>query len=263
MSLKILRIAGCGTCVLLAAATCKPPPDPCEGPDQHTIMFIDQSASSVANPATTAMFRDTLADVLATRLQCQGDAVHGFLVHQNTRGKSDRVQVVNTVPPADTLDKPQIDATRERTRFNKEMQAFRAEGETRLGALLSAEVDPRFKRHTDLIGALEVVSDQLAQADSGSRARVYFLGDMHESMPSSRRDFDRRPPASRAEAEAWADADTAVLKGMNVVRERLANVEVRVLLGDLANKPGAPEVRSYWERLFANAGIPPTRILWN
>jgi hypothetical protein len=224
-------------------------------------VFIDQSASSVANAATTAMFRDTLNDVLATRLQCEGDAVHGFLVHENTRGKVDRVDLVNTVAPADTLDKPSLDVVRERTRFKKEMGQFRADGESRLAGLLAANVDPRFKRHTDLIGTLEVVSDQLAAAEEGGSVRIYFLGDMHESMPAPRRDFDRRPPASKAEAEAWADADSALLGGMKIDRGRLANVEVRVLLGNLANKPGVAQVRSYWERLFANAGI--QRVQYN
>ena len=139
------------------------------------------------------------------------------------------------------------------------MDTLRADARARLTALEATSVSPQFRANTDLLGTLEVVSDEMSHADSGSTARVYYLGDMHESMPPPRRDFDTRRPADRPEAEAWADADTAVLRGMSFDREQMANVEVRVLLGALADRRGAAEVRSYWERLFANAGIRKVR----
>ena len=251
-------LAACGTFVLLAASGCDgdpPPPGPCERSSRQTIVFYDQSASSVADAPTLELFREAMDDLLESGLECRGDAVRGFLVHEHTRGKVGRVEVVNSVDPPDTFDVPSLDKAKEVTRYAGETKRLRDEGERELASLLTASVPPEFRDHTDLLGTLEVISDAVEKADSGSVVRVVYLGDMHESMPAPRRDFDARPPASRAEAEAWADADTAVLRELGVDRARFGRVEVRVLLGNLATRPGAVEIRRYWERLFANAGI--------
>lgn len=252
-----IRLAACVTFLLLAAASCHPKePGPCERPAQQTIVFYDQSASSVADSATLGVFRDTMNALLRGGLECHGDAVRGFLVHARTRSKAERVDVVNGVPPlGDTLRMSTLVRSQAVLDHNQRMDSLRTYGAARLASLLAASVSPEYKRHTDLLGTLEVISDEAAKADSGSTIRVVYLGDMHESMPPPRRDFDRRPPATAAEAEAWADADTVVLHDLRLDRERLSRVEVRVLLGNLALKPAAPEIRRYWERLFAHSGI--------
>jgi len=268
-SLSAAQLAACASLMLLTAATCNGGGDAsarelaCAGARRHTIVFFDQSASSVADAPTTAMFRDTISALVENALPCQGDAVHGFLVHGNTRGKVNRADVVNEIAPMDIVGKPTIDAAEEQMRYEEEMEGLLTSGQTRLATLLTANVNPQFKRHTDMLGTLEVVSDEMTKAQEGSKVVIYYLGDMHESMQSPRRDFDARRPASRAEAEAWADADTALLSGMKIDRARLENAEVRVLLGNLADRPGAQEVRSYWERLFANVGIQPQNIRYN
>ncbi|HEX6038610.1 hypothetical protein, partial [Longimicrobium sp.] len=97
----MIRLIACASLVLLAA--CPPPPkDTCDGPSRQTIVFYDQSASSAADEPTKTMFRDSLRNALQGTLQCPGDAVHGFLVHANTRGKAGRVEVVRTVAALDT-----------------------------------------------------------------------------------------------------------------------------------------------------------------
>lgn len=252
-----IRWVACGTFVLLTAASCDDDENrPCERPTRQTIVFYDQSASSVADPATLGIFRDTMNALVQSGLECEGDAVRGFLVHERTRSKAERVDVVNEVPPlGDTLAMSSMVRAQTILAHNERMDTLRARGAARLDSLLASSVAPEFRDHTDLLGTLEVISDEVSRADSGSTVRVVYLGDMHESMPSPRRDFDTRPPRTAAEAEAWADADTAVLRDLRVDRARLGQVEVRVLLGNLALKPAAPEIRRYWERLFTHAGI--------
>ena len=133
----------------------------------------------------------------------------------------------------------------------------------RIPSLFSARIDASLKRHTDMLGSLEVTSDELARVDSNSAVRIYYLGDMHESMPGDRRNFDAHRPATAEEAKQWADEDTAVLGQMKIQRERFRNAHIRVLLGNLAHKPGMPEVRAYWERLFQNAGFDPKNVDFN
>ena len=258
MHRQTIRLAACGTFLLLTAASCqRKEAGRCDRPARQTIVFYDQSASSVADPATLAMFGDTMNALVQSGLECHGDAVRGFLVHERTRSKAERVDVENRVPPlGDTLRMSTLIRSQAVLDYNQRTDSLRADGAARLASLFTMNVAPEYRRHTDLIGTLEVIGDEVAKADSGSTIRVVYLGDMHESMPPPRRDFDRQPPATIDEAEAWANADTVVLRDLRVDRDQLARVEVRVLLGSLALRPAAPEIRRYWERLFANAGIP-------
>jgi len=124
-------------------------------------------------------------------------------------------------------------------------------------------VEARFRQSTDLLGTLEVLSDEIGKADTASTVRIYYFGDMRESMGSSHRNFDAHPPGNRQQAEQWADADTAVLGAMAIQNSRFRNAEIRVLMGNLAAKPNAPAVRAYWERLFRNADFDSTKIHFN
>jgi hypothetical protein len=253
-----IRLATCVSLALLAACP-TPKYEPCDRPARQTLVFYDQSASSAADEPTTAIFREALREAVRDELQCPGDAVRGFQVHANTRGKAGRVDVVRTVPPLDTTAMSGMQKAQAKMRHQRDMQRLQAEGDAQLARWLSASVDPRLRAQTDLIGTLEVIRDALGRTepDSTVPVSVLYLSDMHESMRShGRRDFDQRPPASTAEAEAWADADAALLDQMQIDRARMNRVHVRLLLGNLANRDRAgPEIRRYWERLFEHAGI--------
>jgi hypothetical protein len=258
-SRRILSVAPIGLVLLSGpcekrVAACRP---------TLTVVFVDQSASSVVDSATRAMFQDTLSGLADNVVGCKGDAIHGFLVHAKTRGKVSRVDVVNTIQPPATEGKPKLSRAKEANKFRRDTSELAKDARERVRSLLDARVEPRFKSATDMLGTLEVISDEVASADSTATVRIYYLGDMYESMPAPRRNFDRQPPRSVAEAEQWADADTTVLNQMRITRERFKNAEVRVLLGNLANKPGMPHVRRYWERVFQNAGFDPDAIDFN
>lgn len=250
-----IRLAACVALLLLAAADCNGDRPACPWPSQQTIVFVDQSASSEEDSTTQRIFRETMGELLDSGLRCKGDAVRGFLVHEMTRGKVGRVEIVNPVDPPNTLNVPAITRAKEMSKHRQQMDSLRGEGAARLTGLLTTNVDPEFRDHTDLLGTLEVISDELGKAGPADSVRVIYLSDMRESMPAPRRNFDRVRPASAPEAETWADADVAFLRGMSVDTTRFRHVEVRVLLGNLANNEGLPEIRRYWERLFRNAGI--------
>jgi hypothetical protein len=94
---------------------------------------------------------------------------------------------------------------------------------------------------------------------------IYYLSDMFESMPGpARRNFDRRPPASRTQAQRWARADADTLDTFMILhRDRLRDAHVRVLLGTLATKPHAQAVKFYWLELFRQLGLSPQQIDYN
>lgn len=254
-----IRLAACGTLALLAGCI-QDPPRPCARPAQQTIVFYDQSASSAADEATTELFRETLRDVVQSGLECPGDEIDGFVVHANTRGKAGRVRVRNTLPPlGDTLAMPTIVRAKRVAEHRRGMDTIRKEGAAELGSLMTARVSGPLGAQTDLVGTLEVISDEIGGAGAANPlpVRVVYLSDMHESLSRPpRRDFDARPPRTIEQAEAWADADAALLNQMQIDRARMGRVHVRVLMGNLANKDHAgSEIRRYWERLFQHAGV--------
>lgn len=228
---------------------------PCSRESTQTLVFYDQSASSVLDSATASLFRDTIVSLVETSATCPGDAVRGFLVHANTRGKVDRVDVLNSVALPVLAGQPRIDQALAQQQYDKDLTELRRDGQAKLVGLTQASVDARFRRHTDMLGALEVISEEVGRGASAGQVRVYFFSDMHESMPGPRRDFDRRPPQSRAEAEAWADEDSTILSEMKIDTARFSQVDIRVMLGNLANRPNARNVQFYWERVFQNVGV--------
>jgi hypothetical protein len=221
----------------------------------QTIVFYDQSASNVVEPATKARFRETLAMLSDSALACKGDGVHGFLVHGSTTAKAERVDVTDTLSPPVTKGSKSTKALAQ-ARFDAALQLQRDRADTLLLGLPAASVNPAFRSHTDLLGTLEVISDEVGP---GQSATVYYFSDMRESMAPRGRNFDSNPPKDVAQARQWADADAAALADKPVKRDRLHNVEVRIMMGNLAAKPNAGEVRAYWERLFERAGIESVR----
>ena len=236
----------------------------CKRPPQATLVFLDQSASAHLDAHTKSLFSDSLLSIANHALECPGDGLHAFVAHQQTTSKAYRQDVVHQLPLPDSKGKPKGKAAAERMQYQAKLKKLRADAASKLTGLFGSKVQPAFAHRTDLIGTLQVASDELAKVPAGTTSRLYYFSDMNESMVGSgRRDFDKRPPTSKAEAQAWADADRATLKQLSLDPSRLNNAEVRVLMGTLATKPHASDVRFYWERLFQHAGLDPARVRYN
>jgi hypothetical protein len=234
-------------------------------PPRHTLVFIDRSASAgEAGSAVRAVFADSLRGLARRLLSRPGDRLSAFLVYQKTLSKAQRLDLRNDVPPRQTRDFADEQAL-EDARLKAETQRFVAEASDRLVAFaVRAPMQASFAQWTDLWGTLGVASEEF-YVTPAERHMVY-LSDMYESMPGEgRRDFDAEPPASRAEAEAWAAADAPTLRDLMVLdADRLRTATVRVIPGPLAAKPHAQDVKFYWLRLFeVAAGLPPAQVRYN
>jgi hypothetical protein len=248
------KLLNLGPLVLLPlCAACRPP----KCAPRQTLVFYDQSASSVVDSQTAARFASTLSEIPDSALSCTGDELHGFLVHGATTAKGERIDLIDTLVP-DTASGSTMQKATKKTRFQMAQDSLAREARTALLGLRTAHVQPAVKAHTDMLGVLSVASDEL----HGDSAMIYVFGDMRESMPAPRRNFDVHPP-SQADAEQWADADAELFKPLHIDRTRFRRAQIRVMMGNLANKPSANEVRSYWERLLRNAGFDPRNIRYN
>ncbi len=252
-ALALAVLAGCG-------GGEAPAPDV---PPRHTLVFVDRSASTGLQPQSTGVFADTLRRAVRRLLDRPGDRMSAFLVYEKTLSKAQRLDLVNDVAPR--AEKAfEDEQALEDARFKRATQALLDEAEAQLFAFLQREpAEQSFTQWTDLWGTLGVASEEFYV--DPARRRLLYLSDMYESMPGpARRDFDRRPPADRAQAEAWAAADAAKLPDLMVLHPaRLASARMRVVLGPLGTKPHAQAVKFYWRALFAAVGVPPEQVRYN
>lgn len=225
------------------------------------IVFWDQSLSATHSPSK-AVFADSLQRVVEDALQCPGNTISGFFVHARTPGKAYRVRQTNRLaPPRQSGSRIQL--TQDSIRYALDIEKLVQETWASFTAMIdSTRLPAQLTSRTDLLGSLEVLSSELADAPEHAKKTVYYFSDMYESMTGpGRRDFDARPPRSYAEAEEWARADLEfVRREMNVDPSRFSGVEVRVLTEGLANRPNADQVRRYWEVLFAELGFERVRF---
>lgn len=230
---------------------------------QQTLVFVDYSISTGGHPRAESLYVDSLAHIVDRRLRHHGDRLSLYYVHEKTLSKAHRLSVRNEVPPLEDKEFPDEQALA-RARHRRETEQFLRRTTRRLQeALRSPPLSSSVSEWTDLWGTVGVATTELSsQADTRT---LYYLSDMYESMPGSgRRNFDRRPPRSRAQAERWARADVPRLDSlMRVETARLQDVRVRVLLGTLATKARAQAVKFYWRTFFQELGVPPRQIDYN
>jgi hypothetical protein len=227
----------------------------------HTLVFLDQSVSTGGHPEARALFADSLRHIVHQHLRTPGDRLSLFLVHQKTLSKAHRINLKNDVDPLRQKEFADEQAL-EQARFRKETEQFLQRATTRLQEFLKSP-PPTSAEWTDLWGTLGVASTELSP--NADAHRLYYLSDMFESMPGpARRNFDRRPPQSRTQARRWAQADADTLDTFMILRrDRLRKAHVRVLLGTLATKPHAQDVKFYWRTLFQELGLAPRQIDYN
>jgi len=244
----LLLLTGCGD----DQETTAPVPE-----SRTTLIFFDGSASTGASPRARGLFSDSLRSIIRRQMQHPGDRLSLFVVHEKTLSKSPRLELTNDVRPLE--DKPFADEQAlEAARFKKEQEKEIRRLTDEATNFVRSIDGGTFARWTDLWGTLGVASEEIA--DRGNTT-IYYFSDMFESMPGSdRRNFDRRPPGGRSEAETWAETDAkALTEHMVLERENLAGVTVRVLMGPLATKTGAQGVKFYWLDLFDRAGLGTVR----
>jgi len=227
----------------------------------HTLVFLDQSVSTGGHPEARALFADSLRHIVHRHLRHPGDRLSLFLVHEHTLSKAHRVPLKNDVAPLQQKEFPDEQAL-ERARYRKETEQFLQAATTRLQNVLESP-PPTSTDWTDLWGTLGVASTKLS--DEADEYRLYYLSDMFESMAGpARRNFDRRPPTARTQAQRWARADADTLDTFMILRpDRLQDARVRVLLGTLATKDHAQAVKFYWLTLLQELGLPRRHIDYN
>lgn len=242
------------------AQKCKNAPDEEHEPNQHAFIFLDRSASALADTTVTNAFRRQVRSEVQRVLRFRGNRVTLVPLYEKTLSQAEAVTLTNDAPGfAEPKKKIRCGPAVKRywQWVNYTWRTRSAEADAWLEAMARPS---EFGGWTDIWGTLGVLSERAHAADR--EYQVVFVTDMFESMPGEeRRDFDQQAPSSWVEAKQWAREDVQQMKKlMPLDPQRLQNVSVRILRGYLATKPGAQYVKLYWQALFGEMGI--SAVTW-
>lgn len=258
--IALLAAASCSNVTAQEGGRCRSDAD-----SQYLVVFWDRSGSTLVADPTSTTLADSLRILVSETIQCPGNQVSGFLVHGRTRGKAHRVRKQNTLDLPITSG-PINKVKRDSLIYEMNVKELGDEVWKEFESLVeSTPLSRGAAGWTDLLGTLEVLSEELAGATDHAVKRVYYFSDMFESMTGpGRRNFDHRPPRNAAEAREWARIDADFARQELIIEpDRFKDVHVRVLADRFANRSAADYVKMYWLTLFEELGFPLGFVLYN
>ena len=226
-------------------------------PTDATVLFVDKSSSLQDSVALLAIQTPLLRQVIGATDE-PGDAFYGYYIHGNTlSGKHFFSKVLAwEVPNLEGLGGPsrqkRIDA------MNSERRKQQGQILKEIKAALLERNENSTNRETDIWASLEVASRSFMSMPADTRKAIIFVSDLEESVRGEhRRDFTKKAPGNKAEAEEWAQVDLDWINAnLDVKPEQLSGVKVTVYLPrDAHTSSDFQQVRYYWEALFAHWGM--------
>lgn len=220
----------------------------------YSLIFIDKTVSvSLQDTFTRAKYEKALQDIINQNIRQKDDKIEVFFIHENTSQAKVFVQTAKT----QMKDTTNLSPTDIRVIKNNYQVALKKERSRMLHKCKDALLNPNTtftKQYTDIWAVLPIIDKRNAKKKENTQIKVYLLSDMVESMPGlERRDFYKRPPFSKQEAQLWAEKDAQKFADIE-----LDEVEMYYLLPFSplsATSQNNPNVLSYWEALFSKLGL--------
>lgn len=234
------------------------------GQPRHTIVFFDQS-SSTSEEAARAEYKKILEDRVKEDLLNARSTLEFFPIHSRTTGRAGALYFVQNVElPRQTNF---VLETKHgcNNYANVVLSTLRSAWASIQERLQHPIVNDHNTSATDVWGILEVASTQFSDSAPGVIRSVYVLSDMLECMPNKagqeRRCFERMPPSSKLQAEAWAKADAQRLPMLlNINQDALKDVTFHFIMGRHALNDASRNVPYYWQALLVHLGVPDSQI---
>lgn len=239
-------------------------------PAWHMVVFVDKTYSNELAPETSTSLLSIIARSYLTNIR-DGLTAHPYvprqvdfsiaLVHENTLGSGFYAEYPLRLPPVDQ----NLGGLSQRDEKKKQREAideWLRQCQQSLRDALELSLNKQTSQHTDLWATFEVASRQMRAHPSADKYLI-FISDMVESMKGSdRRDFHKKPPTSKEEAIAWAEADFAAIQRLYQVDPE-AFKDARIVIFTPAKPMEANDLgmlRYYWEKLFEQAGV--KEVVW-
>lgn len=229
------------------------------GPAVHTLIFVDRSSSAV-DTSTVGFYAAKTREALTRQFVTRGSEVDLFLVHDRTTSKAHHAHASLDVPAPERVDTD----LKQKTACDQAHNALVAHiAQGAVGALRfvrTQSVGAGNADGTDLWGVLEVASDAFGGDPAGTERRVLVYSDMLECMRGARC-FERTPPGSRAQAEAWGAEDAArIEREYRIDKGVLAGASYTLVTGAHGLRDEAAHVPYYWRALLTTLGASDDRI---
>lgn len=220
----------------------------------YTLIFIDKTVSvSLKDTFTKVKYEKALQEIINQNIRQKDDKVEVFFVHENTS----QAKVFTQAVKSEIKDTAGLNPTDIRAVKNNYQIALKKERKKILNKCIGALLDANTtftKQYTDLWAILPMIDKRNAKKKEDTQLKVYLLSDMVESMPGfERRDFYKRPPFSKQEAQIWAEKDAKKFTEIE-----LEGVEIYYVLPFSplsATNQNNPNVLVYWEILLGKLGL--------
>lgn len=248
-----LRVTLCILCASLCPSfltSCSPEqqtktPDP-----TYTLIFIDKTCSVNADNAFVAdKYGKAIDQIITDNIHQQGDRLDVYFIHENT-SKARALNVTVRSEMEDVAAASPTDREAAETEFTLLLNREKAGIKKRVLQQLNAQNTSASNQRTDIWASLPVLEKA---NESDMVVRAYYLSDMIESVPGpDRRDFQKSPPNSTAQADDWAKTDAKQLS-----RYVIGSPNITMVLPFAPNasvRENNPAVTQYWQTLFAELG---------
>ncbi len=220
----------------------------------YSLIFIDKTVSvSLKDTFTRAKYEKVLQDIVNQNIRQKDDKIEVFFIHENTS----QAKVFTQAAKAEMKDTAGLNPTDIAVLKNNYQVALKKERNKIINKCKDALLDPNTtftKQYTDIWAVLPIIDKRNAKKKENTQIKVYLLSDMVESMPGlERRDFYKRPPFSKQEAQNWAEKDAKKFSDIE-----LDDVEMYYVLPFSplsATSQNNPSVLSYWEVLLGKLGL--------
>lgn len=232
---------------------------------KHFLLLIDKTLSNsdtLALQAHQSRIRTWLADSLGNN----GDRIAAWPINSNTGGDApffdEKINV--KLPEKDGVGAQTAEDND--AQYRAELKQVQNECLDKIDVAFSAKNLETTNLQTDLWRSLEAASRYFSNCNAGDGQYVLLVSDMVESMKGAgRRDFHLQPIASRQEAETFAQADAAYIReNFKINTKILAVTQFKILFPVQPNSQTQNNMlRYYWEKLFAELGIPVSNIRYD
>lgn len=229
-------------------------------PDSLVLILLDKTLS-LGDERVQLKFEQPIRSRLVDLIRKKDHQVMVYFIHGNTSGAQAAFK------GAITADKPSDQELNElggqsrtdrKNKYQQDINQQRSQIADKVKEALMAPNPEPTNRQTDLWASLEIMSRAFSTSRPEDKKYVFFVSDMEESViGANRRDFTRKPPKDKMEAEAWAGQDMEVIKQLYKLQpDVLQGISVTIFLPKAAfEDSGFQTIRYYWEALFGSFGI--------
>lgn len=222
------------------------------------LVFVDKTESVKSSNSIIQQNLETVKKGLTKLSVDEGDRFGVYFLHGNTLGARPYLRMTFEKIDLPDFGKGGFSQKIQERAYQDSISKRQDYIKSVLERGVKSKNDDSTNQETDLWASMEIISDFFEGLPPQSKRRVFFLSDMKEDVTGKeRRYFSRKSPASKVEAEEWAQKDAQKMKSIyNLNESALSGVSITVLSPyNTTEESNFAEIRYYWQALFAEFGI--------